>query len=208
MTAADLKEYKRKYHEKHRTARLAKMRAWRLANPDRVKALQKSYYEKHRMGLLARMREWREAHPVEAAMAHRAWVKKNREKNVERIRRWNEDNPTRRRQIRAQWIERHRERHRLQKIDREARRRGAKGRITPAEWQSILLFYGYRCGQCGISCSKLTRDHFIPIARGGSNTRDNIWPLCPPCNSRKHAKMPSAAIPPHAAALWQTGTEG
>jgi 5-methylcytosine-specific restriction endonuclease McrA len=38
---------------------------------------------------------------------------------------------------------------------------------------------------CGRPDVKLTQDHVVPLARGGSNLIDNIQPLCASCNSSK-----------------------
>ena len=90
----------------------------------------------------------------------------------------------------------------------KAQRRMAEGRVTTREWKAILLFYGNSCGMCKVSGNELpmTMDHFIPLARGGTNRWDNVWPLCMPCNVKKHAQIPSESHPPHVEIFQKTGT--
>jgi hypothetical protein len=45
---------------------------------------------------------------------------------------------------------------------------------------------GYRCRACGRT-DRLSIDHIVPIARGGSNDIRNLQTLCLPCNLRKGA---------------------
>lgn len=40
------------------------------------------------------------------------------------------------------------------------------------------------CAKCGDE-TVLTRDHVIPLTKGGSDDIENIQPLCLPCNSSK-----------------------
>ena len=47
-----------------------------------------------------------------------------------------------------------------------------------------LLFNG-ECAYCGRTDKTLTKEHFIPISKGGEFTRDNIIPSCGSCNSSK-----------------------
>jgi 5-methylcytosine-specific restriction enzyme A len=42
----------------------------------------------------------------------------------------------------------------------------------------------HQCQSCGRS-SKLTIDHIIPLAKGGSNDISNLQTLCTSCNSQK-----------------------
>jgi len=37
---------------------------------------------------------------------------------------------------------------------------------------------------------ELTMDHLIPLARGGSSTKDNLVPSCKDCNTKKQSMMP------------------
>jgi 5-methylcytosine-specific restriction endonuclease McrA len=64
----------------------------------------------------------------------------------------------------------------------------------------------YRCQYCGRHRSTLrhreflTRDHVIPISRGGDNTWTNVVTACSPCNNRKGSQLSGEAgmVPLHA----------
>ncbi|MDQ6888379.1 MAG: HNH endonuclease [Gemmatimonadota bacterium] len=54
----------------------------------------------------------------------------------------------------------------------------------------------YRCQYCGRSQQELktreslTRDHLVPLSRGGTNEWTNVITACSPCNTRKGNRMP------------------
>jgi len=58
------------------------------------------------------------------------------------------------------------------------------GYHTSAEWQEVLDKYNNTCIYCGTRI-KMTKDHRIPINRGGTNDISNIVPACLSCNSTK-----------------------
>ncbi|HEX6749951.1 MAG TPA: HNH endonuclease [Longimicrobium sp.] len=55
---------------------------------------------------------------------------------------------------------------------------------------------GYRCQYCGRHRGGLrgreflTRDHVVPMSRGGDNTWENVVTACSPCNNRKASHLP------------------
>jgi 5-methylcytosine-specific restriction endonuclease McrA len=69
----------------------------------------------------------------------------------------------------------------------------------------------YRCQYCGRTAAELrpreslTRDHLIPMSRGGTNDWTNVVTACSPCNTRKGNRMPeeigmhplAAPVEPH-----------
>lgn len=58
---------------------------------------------------------------------------------------------------------------------------------------------GYTCMYCGRHRSELrgrqflTRDHILPISRGGENSWQNVVTSCSPCNNRKGSRLPEEA---------------
>jgi 5-methylcytosine-specific restriction endonuclease McrA len=58
---------------------------------------------------------------------------------------------------------------------------------------------GYSCQYCGRHRSELrgrqflTRDHILPVSRGGDNSWKNVVTSCSPCNNRKGDRLPEEA---------------
>lgn len=75
-----------------------------------------------------------------------------------------------------------------QTIAQRRRRTRLMGMLTYAEWQEIKEKFNHCCAYCGKKYTRLTRDHVIPVAKRGYNTKDNVVPACKSCNSRKQAK--------------------
>lgn len=74
------------------------------------------------------------------------------------------------------------------KANRYAREKGAVGSHSLKEWQELKKKYNFKCAFCG-ECKPLTKDHIIPLSKGGSNYITNIQPLCRNCNSKKNNKI-------------------
>jgi len=75
--------------------------------------------------------------------------------------------------------------------------RAERGSHTIAEWRAILEDAGHACLACGRTDLPLQKDHVQPISRGGSNTADNLQPLCPDCNRLKGARWIDYRSPRH-----------
>ncbi len=65
-----------------------------------------------------------------------------------------------------------------------ARKKGAEGNHTAAEWIALREWFGNRCLCCG-TVGKVEADHVIPLDRGGSDDIANIQSLCRSCNASK-----------------------
>lgn len=73
---------------------------------------------------------------------------------------------------------------------REARERGGKAIKTHTyeQWLDLCTRSKWRCAACRKKV-KLTRDHIIPLSKGGHDGIENIQPLCFECNRQKGAKI-------------------
>lgn len=78
-------------------------------------------------------------------------------------------------------------RHLLKSNNTRAKRYGAMGSIKTKEWLDLVKKYNNACACCGL-VTHLTIDHVKPLSLGGSNTIDNVQPLCIRCNGLKHAR--------------------
>jgi hypothetical protein len=66
-----------------------------------------------------------------------------------------------------------------------------KGTHTDHEWYILKKQYSNSCARCKKKepVIKLTKDHIVPITKGGSDSIENIQPLCRRCNVKKFNKV-------------------
>lgn len=63
------------------------------------------------------------------------------------------------------------------------------GKHTEAQWERLKARYSYTCVKCRQQGVELTKDHIVPLALGGTDSIDNLQPLCRRCNSSKGATV-------------------
>jgi 5-methylcytosine-specific restriction endonuclease McrA len=70
-------------------------------------------------------------------------------------------------------------------------RQGVRGNST--QWRDLRIacfrVWGKSCMYCSDRATEV--DHIIELAAGGSNTIDNVQPLCSPCHKAKTARFNS-----------------
>ena len=107
------------------------------------------------------------------------------------------------------WRAKNKERFYFMKRQREILKRSL-GSHSLSEWELLKEYYNFMC----LCCKKtepevtLTEDHIIPISKGGTNTIDNIQPLCLSCNSRKFTKFIDYRVSPDSNIKFMTGKGG
>lgn len=62
--------------------------------------------------------------------------------------------------------------------------------LTEEQWEMSQEFFQDTCCYCGKTGEKLTKDHFIPLTKGGAYAVYNILPACSTCNSSKSNSDP------------------
>ena len=166
-------------------------RAYRIKNPDRVKALWKAQYWKDISLSRSRARDRRKKNywknPERGRQACRDYHHRNKDAMIARMRAWREKNRDLMNEIARTYRKSNLPKIRLLNAKRRARLSGATGNISLKEWEALKSFYANCCLSCGNheSHEPMTMDHVIPISKGGSHTISNIQPLCRSCNSYK-----------------------
>ena len=139
---------------------------------------------------LAACKIYRQNNPEKCKQIVRAWYQKNTERNSQTNKKWYKKNLERRKRTVKSWRKNNPEKCRCLGARRRALKLNAQGSFTTQEWLDLKESHGNRCLCCGkpeCEC-KLTIDHIVPLSKGGSNSIDNLQPLCLSCNSSKHTK--------------------
>lgn len=153
----EVREYDRAYREANREKLSEYDRKHYLANRERHNELERQRYTENPERKLKQQRDRYNADPEAARQRKRDWRRANPDKVAAMA--------NRRRVLEA----------------------AAEGSHTEEEWATLKAKYNYTCLRCGQREPDivLTRDHVIPLSRGGSDYISNIQPLCDPCNSAK-----------------------
>jgi 5-methylcytosine-specific restriction endonuclease McrA len=140
-------------------------------DPERRRAYGREWIKRHPEKAREAMRRWRNRHPADHSQDSRAYYARHRERLARYFAEFQRTHPELRRHLSAR---------------RRARKLEAAGSFTVGEWLALLELWDGRCAYCG-ERAPLEIDHRVPLARGGTNSIDNILPACGPCNRRKHA---------------------
>ena len=165
---------RREYNAAYRAANLERLRAannaYNAANREKRRAAAAVRYAAKRYELLAAQTAYYRAHRVER-LTYRA------ESYAA--------DPAKASAVMRAYRKGHPEAIRGHVNARRARRVGNGGSHTASEWLEKVEQYAGRCAYCGSDAKPLTRDHDVPLSRGGTDFIENILPACQSCNSRK-----------------------
>jgi len=186
---ARLREYNREYYRTHKEARRATGRKSYEKRKEKCRDMARAYYAAHKEERRAYAAKHREEYPEETRAALRASYARHAQKRRAEARE-RASLPSvrqkRRKYLRSPKAKEYR-------YGREAKKRARAGAVvdfTAEEWEALLTEHEC-CAYCGQPFDlfrKPTRDHVVPLIRGGNHTKDNILPACPSCNCSKGAR--------------------
>jgi 5-methylcytosine-specific restriction endonuclease McrA len=124
---------------------------------------------------------------IRIAKAKRKYYDNNIEVVKQRANDWNAAHREKVNKWHSLYKKKYPEKDRAQQARRRAKKTQAGGYYTQEEWFALCVEYNNRCACCN-KRRKLTADHVVPIAKGGTSWITNIQPLCGPCNRHKSTK--------------------
>ncbi len=182
---------------------LAAGRKWAAQHPEAIRRRAAKYRKQHRDKVRAYarrwMKRWYRAKLREARKRRKAYRLSNLEKwraydrkiYREKLRgdpEWRAYKKTRNRL----WARRNPEKQRHRVGRYRARKMTARGSHSFEQWMIVVRAHSWRCFYCGkrLNRKTLTKDHRIPLSKGGTDFARNLVPACKACNSGK-ADRPS-----------------
>lgn len=164
-------------------------KAYREANPLKIKEYSHKHYMKNRDNVLERTGKYQKEHREQV----RGYALKYRNNNLERCRtnsrEYNRENYTRLAEYSQKWFKEHRAEYNLRERARRARLRELDGYHTVEDLDDAYLEQLGKCVYCKrpLEETGISVDHIIPITReGSSDYAYNIQLLCKSCNSSKN----------------------
>ncbi len=150
-----------------------KTKEWNANNRERTNELWRDWCERNYEDRL----EYKRARNCEAKPeTKRKWFALNKEKS---------------RASGRKYYEKNKDKYRLKVRNREALLRGATGKHSQGDIDSLLKVQKWKCAYCASSVRLRHHvDHIHPLALGGSNDKTNLQILCVSCNLSKGALVP------------------
>ncbi len=181
---------KNRYKRVCKTCILEQSKNYYYKNQDKVIKRHVEYNNKNKEYLREKQGIYREVNKEKIKIYHQKRYLENKEKYNDNSRKWYYNNWEKRNKEIKEWKSRNPVKPEKIKEYRHARRArviNSEGRFSANEFLELCNKYGNKCLRCNEN-KPLTADHVIPLARGGSNSIDNIQPLCRSCNAKKHTK--------------------
>lgn len=193
------KEYYAAYRVANREKINTRTRAWKKANPEKIKASRSEKTKASALAWKAKNKErwkkyradWVKKHPEVKREINRRYRERHKDMINARLAAWRKTKPESGRAARRRWIEKNRGKLQTYEAARRGREAGAGGNFSPSDVAKLLILQKGRCAVCRDNLGKsFHRDHIVPLVSGGSNEPSNIQLLCGPCNCSKSVKDP------------------
>lgn len=164
------------------------------ANKLAIKEKSHQRYLKNKGKLIAQSMAYRKSHP-EYYKHQKIYAEENKDKIKARIKKWYLANEDRCKAARKNYYKSHkgtlnaemREHYQEHKLyyDLKTLKRRAKGKnilsdLTKSQWEECLKFFDYKDAYTGLPMQVISKDHIIPLSKGGAFTKNNIIP-CDNC---------------------------
>lgn len=118
----------------------------------------------------------------------------NRDKAIQRAKEWREHNPDRKKELDEQYYKKYYPEHKDDYVSRTRNRRAklqkSTGKHTSKDIQEILEYQNGLCFYCRKELRNFEVDHYYPVSKGGSNSKENLVISCQHCNRSKGSKSP------------------
>lgn len=171
----------RKWRARNPDVALARERAWRVANTDKLVEINRKAGAKYRQRNPVKYRALKKAECIRNAATKRRYRLRHRAEAAIRSKKWTLKNPERALLHQRNGKFRRRQRERAGADPAGCLKKMAELRQAP------------HCHWCRnpIPRGKVTIDHVFPLSRGGLHVPANLVAACRPCNLRKSSKMPN-----------------
>lgn len=189
-----IKEYNKKYYQTNSDKVKENVKEHASKNKESIKDYQREYYQTNKDILRKKNDKWASEHRDKMAEYRRNWKKRNPNSDKDYYENNKDDVLKRNSLYRSKHVEKMRfykkkwkvkNREKLYQSARIRQLNKSKGNYSLDEWEQAKVYFDNKCAYCGASSDVLSQDHFIPLSKGGSYTKDNIIPACISCNSSK-----------------------
>lgn len=174
------KEYYKKYYQEHKKLKKEQASKNYQKNKEFRNEQIKRYHQEHKEQTIKHMKEYYQENKEHILKCNKKYRQENRKNYIKSQRKYRRSEKGKAMRQRENTV-------------RQSRIKNILNTLTAKEWLNILKQYDYRCAYCGKDLLNLfdrpTRDHIMPVSKGGDNIKENIVPACQSCNSRKHNKI-------------------
>lgn len=166
----ELKEYQKEYYKNNK----GKIIDYRERNKERIIRNSRKRYRENKLEYAERWKKYYEENKEWLLEKHKNNYHENKEQYSERWRRYYFSD--RGQEVTSQIAHRRREREKT-----------SLASLSTKQWKECKNHFNHKCAYC-LSDEKLTKDHFVPVSKGGELTVKNIVPVCNRCNCSKKDK--------------------
>lgn len=134
-----------------------------------------------------KVKKWKIENPEEVKRRRIVTYLKKRQENIQSAIEWGRKNKEKRKTAKDKWRAKNKPLTNHYSKNYSYREKGADGSHSLEEYQLKLQQFKGVCGYCKVRKAG-TKDHIVPLSKGGTNYIDNIIPACVSCNSSKRDK--------------------